>query len=452
MNVDLNMYDSLFFTYENHGSSTNIEIRIQHPGSGTWTEIADTSGDGQVSYEVPVDGNFTLELEFGGACQNHFSTCLTDATASITVEKRPISQTTELYPLAVFEGAGNVGIGVTTPTEKLQVAGAIHSISGGFIFPDGSVMAGAFELDGQWLSNDGDLEGIKIEDDGKVTIGNGSGTNDLNIISSGGCEINLQNGVGGQTWQLVSGFSSGFEIGNVTDGAVDSNAPFYIDPSGNVGIGTTNPQAALEIGGSVLVGNNIQLNGNWLSNDGGNEGIHIDDGGRVGIRTDEIQTNFAATIKNANKNGLVIAAGENTFPLSNKKMIEFQTPAGIVMGSIEQTSINAVSYNTTSDERLKTGINPTKYGLSDLMNIKVVDYYYKTDQANLQTGFLAQQLNEHYSPAVSEGGDNPITDPWTVEYGDLTPLLVKAVQEQQQLIENLKLKIENLEAEVEASR
>jgi hypothetical protein len=30
---------------------------------------------------------------------------------------------------------------------------------------------------------------------------------------------------------------------------------------------------------------NIQLNGNWLSNDGGNKGIHIDDAGKVGIGT-----------------------------------------------------------------------------------------------------------------------------------------------------------------------
>jgi len=42
-----------------------------------------------------------------------------------------------------FPAEGNVGIGVREASEKLQVAGVIHSAAGGFRFPDGSVQTSA---------------------------------------------------------------------------------------------------------------------------------------------------------------------------------------------------------------------------------------------------------------------------------------------------------------------
>tara|TARA_R110002072_G_scaffold141398_5_gene286687 strand:+ start:93 stop:344 length:252 start_codon:yes stop_codon:yes gene_type:complete len=80
------------------------------------------------------------------------------------------------------------------------------------------------------------------------------------------------------------------------------------------------------------------------------------------------------------------------------------------------------------------------------MQIEVKDYVYKEDLDKPQTGFIAQQVFEHYPNAVSVGGDDVKTDPWMMDYGKMTPLLVKAIQDQQEKIEMLLKRIEGLES------
>ena len=106
---------------------------------------------------------------------------------------------------------------------------------------------------------------------------------------------------------------------------------------------------------------------------------------------------------------------------------------------------NGLTYATSSDMRLKENIVPTHLGLAAVNDIKVYDYNFKTDTDKTpQTGFLAQELYKIFPQAVSVGGDDPKVKPWAVDYGKLTPILVKAIQEQQVQIEALKKEIENL--------
>jgi FtsZ-binding cell division protein ZapB len=102
---------------------------------------------------------------------------------------------------------------------------------------------------------------------------------------------------------------------------------------------------------------------------------------------------------------------------------------GAQVGGISTTG-TTTTYATSSDARLKENIRPTAFAVDDLMKLEVKDYTFKSDaRGAVQTGFLAQDLYRVIPQAVTVGGDDPATNPWQVDYGRLTPFLVKAVQE-----------------------
>ncbi len=163
----------------------------------------------------------------------------------------------------------------------------------------------------------------------------------------------------------------------------------------------------------------------------------------------ESSSDYAAFIGNhsnsSSANGLLIKAGSNYTPYS-AIMIGFQSVSGTMMGSISQTAAYTVLYNTTSDRRLKNNIVNTHFGITDLMKIQVRDYVYKADASKTQvTGFIAQELYEIFPNAVTKPAK--AEDMWSVDYGKVTPLLVKVIQDQQAAIEVQQKQIDELKTQ-----
>ena len=93
----------------------------------------------------------------------------------------------------------------------------------------------------------------------------------------------------------------------------------------------------------------------------------------------------------------------------------------------------ATCWNDASDISLKKDIEESTYGLSEVLKLKPRKYKYKKNDEE-SFGLIAQEVEKIIPEIVSgEEGSKGIA------YGSLTPVLIKAIQEQQQEIDSLKL-------------
>ena len=119
-----------------------------------------------------------------------------------------------------------------------------------------------------------------------------------------------------------------------------------------------------------------------------------------------------------------------------------------------------------SDGRLKTNRTEITYGLKEIMQLEPLNYFHHnsinengviniSNEGANDIGFIAQDLFKILPEIVSRPEDES-SDLWSVSYSKLTPVLVKAIQEQQSVIENYKIemtqqkqRIEELEQKLE---
>ncbi len=256
------------------------------------------------------------------------------------------------YVLGCPNFTGNVGIGVPSPAEKLDVDGNIHFGTNGHITGDGY---------NSYFGDGG-------------TLVSGAGTNDTGILTAG---------------NIVFGTNAGY--GNYERVRITSDGRLYVNQTaGN--------------------GNTAQRTG--ITYDGSSE--------------------WALAIKTTHSSG---------------NPVSFQNSSGTQVGRIT-TDNTSTGYITSSDRRIKENIADTSAGLAVVVRIPVRDFNFIADskKARIQ-GFIAQELYDFYPEAVTKGGDNPKDQPWGVDYGRMTPLLVKAVQELKTANDNLAAEITKLKAQ-----
>ena len=193
-------------------------------------------------------------------------------------------------------------------------------------------------------------------------------------------------------------------------------------------------RARITAGGQLLIGSSftspvggetvLQAAGNSLS------------GGVVGFYDPDVSVSAGNVILQ-----LTFTVDEDC---TNGKFIQF-SDGNTNCGSITAASATSVAYNTTSDERLKKNIVDVSPQLDVIKNIKVREFDWKTSNKH-DIGMIAQELYKVIPNVVTEGSDEHKMN-WGVDYGKLTPYLIKAVQELSETVDELKTEIQTLKGE-----
>ena len=110
----------------------------------------------------------------------------------------------------------------------------------------------------------------------------------------------------------------------------------------------------------------------------------------------------------------------------------------------QSTGTVIFNYTATSDIRLKKDVNNLTYGLSDILKLRPVQFK-RSDiaQSRSEVGFIAQEVQAVMPEVVTVAEDEMKT--LSLSYDKMVAPLVKAIQEQQEMIEGLLKRIADLE-------
>jgi len=255
--------------------------------------------------------------------------------------------------------------------------------------------------------------------------------------------------------QIVTRTSASLALGS------NNVQTLYITDDDNVGIGTNNPTEKLTINdGDILVGSGrgVRANGGQeMIRFDSSDGVKINSGNAERLRvktTGQIETTYGDSSYNLYINGLASSATKGILMAvggssGTVDQMLFRDGNSHNCGTItSDASANTTAYGTSSDYRLKENQIIIPNALERLNKIKPYRFNFISAPDQTMDGFFAHELAEHIPEAVvgeKDAMEDGEIKPQNIDYGKITPLLVKALQEADDKIEALTARIEALE-------
>jgi hypothetical protein len=251
---------------------------------------------------------------------------------------------------------------------------------------------------------------------------------------------------GGSTRQVQLGTSStvGYINADNTSGGlglnVNTTERMRIDSSGNVGIGTTSPTFKLDVqNGSGRIYNStfpalrIQNNSTGTAN---NDGLLIEMSGSEALFVNYESSNMI-------------------FKTADTERMSITSSGSLILAGSTAQKASGTTWSNPSDQRLKDNIRDYTKGTTELMQVRVREWEYNgkggTTEGLKGLGVVADEVMtvlpntvETYDAKLN-ADDEETTAIKKFDATEITWLLVKTVQEQQTIINDLKARITALE-------
>jgi len=261
--------------------------------------------------------------------------------------------------------------------------------------------------------------------------------------------INGDLGIGTITPTSVLEVSNGTSTNDIFHLMDNTTEVFTVLDGGNVGIGTTSPNEALEVNGDIQMtaGPN-----RYIKFPSTTQSLFIGEGSTGPY---SIALNSHSTISFRTNNSVRMKVDSSGYV-----GIGESTPTHLlhVAGVARSTQAN---WATSSDERVKENIADMTGSLARLQQLRPVSFNYidayKQNNEALEgkrMGFIAQEVKEVMPEMVSTTtetfGDTTIDDFHVLDSSNLIPMLVQAVQEQQNQVDEQKQLIEEQQEMISA--